>query len=326
MADMAVHMEQEVFPEAPVRQWVCSLPWGLRALLGYDRKLCADVLAGFVKEVSGSLKRRGKSQLGLKSVRDAHTGAVTVVQREDSALRLNVHFHSLLLDGVYVRNPATRKLVFHALPPPTAEEVEDVARRTAVRTKKTLEKHGRSLDLGEDDDGLGITEPALAACYSAAAAGLGLTGERAGRPILRLVAQERLAVHPSGKLRYSMKKPWSDGTVAMIFEPEDLLSRICALIPPPRWHTVRYFGVLSSHAARRKEVVPAPPAAAGNASGKQLALLDEVQDDETAPPRKPWAWLLRHVFQLDLTTCPTCGGQMRLLETATTSLDFSANK
>jgi hypothetical protein len=27
--------------------------------------------------------------------------------------------------------------------------------------------------------------------------------------------------------------------------------------------------------------------------------------------RKPWAWLLRHVFAIDLTVCPKCSGKMR---------------
>jgi len=37
------------------------------------------------------------------------------------------------------------------------------------------------------------------------------------------------------------------------------LARLCALIPPPRMHTVRYHGVLSAHAKLRPEVVPEPP-------------------------------------------------------------------
>jgi hypothetical protein len=32
----------------------------------------------------------------------AHTGAVTLIQRFGSALNLNLHFHMLFLDGVYV--------------------------------------------------------------------------------------------------------------------------------------------------------------------------------------------------------------------------------
>jgi hypothetical protein len=34
-----------------VRQWVCSLPWKLRLLLGYDKALCAQVLAAFTQDV-----------------------------------------------------------------------------------------------------------------------------------------------------------------------------------------------------------------------------------------------------------------------------------
>ena len=41
-------------------------------------------------------------------------GAVMFVQRSDSALRLNVHFHTLALDGVYVREPSGA-LAFRAL-------------------------------------------------------------------------------------------------------------------------------------------------------------------------------------------------------------------
>ncbi len=32
----------------------------------------------------------------------AHTGTVTLIQRFGSALSLNIHFHILFLDGVYV--------------------------------------------------------------------------------------------------------------------------------------------------------------------------------------------------------------------------------
>ena len=133
MADTAVHLEQHVLPAVPVRHWICSLPWGLRALCGYDRVLCADVVAAFVLELSRSLKRRAKRLFGLDSVADAHTGAVAAIQRTDSALRLNVHAHVLALDGVYIREKKDGPLVFLPLPTPTREEVAEVARRTAKR-------------------------------------------------------------------------------------------------------------------------------------------------------------------------------------------------
>jgi hypothetical protein len=69
------------------------LPWGLRALLGYDRVLCAEVVGAFVEELCRSLSRRAKRLFGLPTVADAKTGAVAAVQRTDGALRLNVHAH-----------------------------------------------------------------------------------------------------------------------------------------------------------------------------------------------------------------------------------------
>ena len=92
MSDVAAHLVDEVFPEeVPMRQWVCSLPWALRYVLGYDRKLCADVLRAFISTLKQCLRRRAKREFGLRSVSEAEVGAVTVVQRSDSALRLNVH-------------------------------------------------------------------------------------------------------------------------------------------------------------------------------------------------------------------------------------------
>jgi hypothetical protein len=191
MNDLAVHLVERVIPEVPVRQWVCSLPFRLRYLCGYDRELCAGVLGAFVGELRRSLAWRAKRALSLASVDEAETGTITFVQRFDSGLRLNVHYHVLALDGVYVRD-ASGAPVFHALPAPTEEEVAEVARRTAERVEKLLLRHGRSLDPEQDGGGDPLdTEPALSSCAGAAARGVDLVGERAGRPTLRLLDPDR---------------------------------------------------------------------------------------------------------------------------------------
>jgi hypothetical protein len=282
-------------------------------------------------------------------------------------LRLNVHFHVLVIDGVYVRETEGGALVFHPLSAPTEDELEEVAKRTALRVKKVLARHGRSLDgTSEREDAEPSGEQlSLSALCAAAASGQGLFGERAGKPLLRVVdpkrarsgervgesqginvhaevvvpardrarlerlcryvcrpplAQNRLEEMEGGKLSYLLKKPWRDGTVALVVEPMDLIARVCALIPPPRFHMVRYHGVLSSHAKVRAEVVPRREAAAA----KQLVLFErdtgvlDVLALEREPRRKPWAWLLRHVFQVDVSICVRCGGVTRWLEAATT--------
>ena len=82
-------------------------------------------MAAFVVEVSRSLKRRAKKALSLTTAKQALTGAVSVVQRGDSALRLNVHFHVLVLDGVYVRETESGALVFQGLSAPTEQELAE---------------------------------------------------------------------------------------------------------------------------------------------------------------------------------------------------------
>ena len=47
------------------------------------------------------------------------------------------------------------------------------------------------------------------------------------------IAQERLELMSDGRIRYQMKKAWSDGTVALLFEPLDLIVRRCATIATP---------------------------------------------------------------------------------------------
>jgi hypothetical protein len=48
-----------------------------------------------------------------RGIEDPRTGSVTVVQRFGGALNLNVHFHTLLLDGVYARDAQSGRLRWH---------------------------------------------------------------------------------------------------------------------------------------------------------------------------------------------------------------------
>ena len=70
----------------PIRHWICNFPWGVHAVLGYDKKLRQQVTQAFARELSRSLKHRAKKLPALVSVDEALTGMVGVVQRTDSAL------------------------------------------------------------------------------------------------------------------------------------------------------------------------------------------------------------------------------------------------
>ena len=58
------------------------------------------------------------------------------MQRFGGALNLNVHFHCIIPDGVFVRENG--KVRFVALAPPSDEEVAAVLRRMVVRLQRLL--------------------------------------------------------------------------------------------------------------------------------------------------------------------------------------------
>jgi hypothetical protein len=124
------------------------------------------------------------------------------------------------------------------------------------------------------------------------------------------VAQERITQGPDGLVRIVLKKPFSDGTVAVDMDPLSLLCRLAAAVPPPRLHTVRYAGVLASASKLRPRIVPKPPATPAN---------DVEPGALPLPPKpggsryRPWAELLKRCFSIDVLQCASCGGRMKLV-------------
>jgi putative transposase len=80
------------------------------------------------------------------------------------------------------------------------------------------------------------------------AGALDLAGREARlRYVLRPpLAQERLLQRPDGLVRITLKKAYRDGTVAVDMDPLSLRCRLATSVPPPRFHTVRYAGVLAA--------------------------------------------------------------------------------
>ncbi|MEP6654680.1 MAG: transposase [Myxococcales bacterium] len=91
--------------------------------------------------------------------------------------------------------------------------------------------------------------------------------------------------------------------------PTAFIARLAALVPPPRRHVIRYFGVLSSHSTLRPNVVPSPP---GSAAGPEPH--SEPTADRAGRRRRyiPWAELLRRTFAIDVV-CQGCGGNLPLI-------------
>ena len=136
MAETAALLADEVLPERPLRQWVLSLPHALRFLLATNPAAVTLVLGVVYRTIARHLI--GKA--GLTRSRAA-TGAVTLIQRFGSALNLNIHFHMLFLDGVYLFKGAHPPL-FRPVAGPRANELQRLVEQIGAQVGQVLERRG----------------------------------------------------------------------------------------------------------------------------------------------------------------------------------------
>ncbi len=133
--------------------------------------------------------------------------------------------------------------------------------------------------------------------------------ERLCRYITRpAVASKRLRLLSGDRVAIDLRHEWSDGTTTVILDPLDFISRLAALVPPPRTNLVRYHGVLAPAARlRRKLVRPAPPLLA-SARG-------HTRPKSRAPLRRRllWAELMLRTYGTDVLECPDCGGRRNVI-------------
>jgi hypothetical protein len=116
-------------------------------------------------------------------------GAVTVVQRASSDLRLNPHFHAVFLDGVFTDGEG--KPTFHELPRLRTAEVADLLQVVRVRILRHLARRGLVVverDALEVHDDLAQRDPPLAQLAAAAVSGRAPAGSAVRRRPVRLSA------------------------------------------------------------------------------------------------------------------------------------------
>jgi len=179
MADTAAHLVDRVLPEVPIRQWVLTLPYPLRYRCAYDATLASAVLRAFVRSLFAELRRRARRHWDARSTQ---CGAVTFVQRFGSALNLNLHFHTLALDGVYADIGHTAEAPrFLPLSPPDDDAVARVLAGTARRIHRLVAERA-----GGEEDALAREEPLLALLAAASLRGRSVSGPNAGERWRRL--------------------------------------------------------------------------------------------------------------------------------------------
>ncbi|MFH1435671.1 MAG: transposase [Pseudomonadota bacterium] len=339
MNQTASHLLDNVLPRTPFRQWVLVLPKRLRFFLQRDSKHAGGVLRILLRALDTAIRKASPG-----APRNARIGAVSFIQRFGSSLNEHLHYHSAVTDGVFSENSDGQIEFFEAtgLTPQIIEELCETLRRRILRY---FVRHGL------------LDEAAAEAMLAWEHSGFSLDAS------IRIEDWDRMALERL--IRYCARPPFAegrlqrsgDGTIlylpgdsvqnpgALAMTPVEFLQKLSALIPPPRVHRHRFWGVLAPHSRLRGKVIDsAAPAGVLAAQLQQAAArmgIDTGQDyddrpagdhglpgeDSTPPPAKPasnksararrlsmmWAMLIARIHEALPLLCPKCGEPMKII-------------
>jgi hypothetical protein len=363
MAETAAHLTDHVFPRLPVRQWVLSVPKRLRYFMQRDGAVLGMVLRIFLRVIAQTLQANSPGAQNPDKTA-LHIGAVAFIYRFGSSLNEHVHLHVCAVDGVFeeaageggaaaqaqARAPG---VIFH---PASGIACEVVAQVQANLRQCILRGFvGRGLLEGfEAKEMLAYRHSGFSVDTSVCIA----AHDRAGlERLLRYCARPPFAMErlrkAGGELVYRCAKQHSEpghdkrGTQVdeITLTPLELIDRIAALVPPPRTHRHRYFGVLAPHSPHRAAVTemaqsaaaqptqpaqvqaePASTDAGEGALGAGNPRPTQAEPAQPVPPKRPahylWAVLMARIYEVFPLVCPICGGQMRIIAFITHSADI----
>jgi hypothetical protein len=268
MHDRAAHLMANVFPDAPVRQWVLSPPSELVPLLAVRPKVLSTFVQSFVDGVSAEMKARSDSSGGG----GLHTGAVAFIQRFTKTLGLFPHVHVVFVDDCWFEAGRGRG-EFREAAPPDDEMVFEVGSHVFTQLERFLKREGY-LDPTDGDAPEALdrwwmratqeppvlpSRPRLVPAPGSELpggfsihAGVRIEGDdREGREqLLRYAARPafsevQLSLLEDDIVELELKSPTASGQRVVHLHPVQFLRRLGWLIPPPKQNQVRYYGVFA---------------------------------------------------------------------------------
>lgn len=253
-------------------------------------------------------------------------GAVAFIHRFGALLNPHVHFHCVVVKGLF-ETDAAGGAQFHeacALGAEVLGEIQAKVRRRLLRalTRRGVLEREDVQAMGEWDHGGGFSLDASVRIEAEDRDGLERLLHYCARPVFAL---ERLREIDSEHLVYEIVKPGPGGAVSLMLTPRELIDRLAALIPPPRRHRHRYYGVLAPNAPLRAavtalagagvETLETPVVAGAAPAPTPPSTTPEVLEEPIHRRAVCYAWalLLARIYEVFPLRCPRCGGEMRII-------------
>jgi hypothetical protein len=118
-----------------------------------------------------------------------------------------------------------------------------------------------------------------------------------------------------GQLLYELPHPRRDSSTHLLLDPLELIEKLSVLIPSPRFHLLRFHGLLAPHATGRAQSLPRGRATEDQDGGPAGAGRGGAVAGAPAAAGSAgfaWAPLMKRIFALDVLLCPRCGRRRRI--------------
>jgi hypothetical protein len=309
--------------------------------MGEALRIVYRVISGFLIHKAGLTRSTGQC------------GAVTLIQRFGSALNLNVHFHMLIPDGVYLTE--TDPPYLRRVSPPTTAELQALAQRISERIGRHLERKGllvRDLDSSHLALEPGDTADALTDLQGHSITYRIALGPHKGRKAFMLQSLPPRGEPPGSRVAQAAGFSLHAG-VATEADQRDKLERLCRYIARPAVAIERLSLTAQGHVryalktpyrdgtthvifepldflSRLAALVPSPGVnltryhgvfAANHRLRAQIVpgQRDRAGSGEgqgSAVPKHAamtWAQRLKRVFGIEIESCEHCGGAVKII-------------
>jgi hypothetical protein len=148
MSNTGAHLVDHVIaPDVTLRQWVLTVPFELRLLLAAKPDALSAVGRIFIQEIQ-RWQRQQAAALGFERAEGA---AVSFCQRFGSSLNLNIHWHVIVPDTLFVPDAMGERVDTLKHRAPTRLDLEEIVTTVATRCIRWLEKHSYLRREDEED-------------------------------------------------------------------------------------------------------------------------------------------------------------------------------
>jgi len=251
MVMISAHLVDQVLPKVPMRQFVLALPKRIRYHVARDPELFSTVLKIFIKTIEKQLKRN------LPEVpKKTKIGAVTFIQRFGSSLNFHVHYHTIVIEGLFYTHDsnAIKFAPIDHLGPEDSQAIQEAVRKRVVRLfkRRGLMTPEQADDMLKWRHSAGFSVNADVGIDAEDRSGLERLLRYCARPAF---ASDQLSLTDNDMVCFRPSKPTPKGETELTMKPEDFLDKVAKLIPKPRKHRHHYHGVLASNSPYRKHIV-----------------------------------------------------------------------